>query len=642
MLLSSFHHPSPPSTTTPIHHHHSSTTTTIFSLHHSIYCHAHLSTTTSPTKPLPLTTTSFSSSSSSSSSTYFHHVTSKTSKTKDTNNGKSEGSGQESENMVASASASAIAAAIREVSKSPVEFEESVEKGGGGDSRGLVLPSSEFQRLCVEQLDLFRRIVHPDAILSVYVRPAGSYVMDRLELRRITLYPGVNAADIVILVGNFSVTAGLRAAEAAISSQQAQFLPELGAVVFPLVKHPFIVGFLVAELPNLVAKHEKDKHDVKRWPTQGGSYHLPPTMDLTLTDQSTEDQSIKLSRLTSEQILNAVNISRSLAMAYVMDQKSILLQQSSWQNNIRMTNLVEQIRGSLSSIQTLSKMLSVHTRRNEISYDIVEDIITQGDHIRVTLQQLQDVLYLTKTNIMRYNEDSLKKINQKAGTELMQSQFSENFSMESSTAIKESSAGSSLTSVIKDLEMPMPPLALAPIHLQGIRKPCNVCNVLADMVGAVRPLAKQQQQIVELCELSSSLEVAVEEPALRQALSNLIEGAMLRTQVGGKVEIVSTGAPAGGALIIIDDDGPDMHYMTQMHSLTPFGTDLFSQERVEDNMTWNFVAGLTVAREILESYGCVVRIISPRKTNAATGAGGTRVELWLPSFSTSTDMGRLA
>lgn len=58
--------------------------------------------------------------------------------------------------------------------------------------------------------------------------------------------------------------------------------------------------------------------------------------------------------------------------------------------------------------------------------------------------------------------------------------------------------------------------------------------------------------------------VAVEEPALRQALSNLIEGALLRTEVGGRIEIVSTGAPAGGALIIIDDDGPDMHYMVNI------------------------------------------------------------------------------
>lgn len=76
---------------------------------------------------------------------------------------------------------------------------------------------------------------------------------------------------------------------------------------------------------------------------------------------------------------------------------------------------------------------------------------------------------------------------------------------------------------------------------------------------------------------------------------------------------------------------------TQMHSLSPFGADLFSEDKVEDNMTWNFVAGIAVAREILESYGCVVRIISPRTRDAALGAGGTRIELWLPSFTEVSD-----
>lgn len=73
-----------------------------------------------------------------------------------------------------------------------------------------------------------------------------------------------------------------------------------------------------------------------------------------------------------------------------------------------------------------------------------------------------------------------------------------------------------------------------------------------------------------------------------------------------------------------------------MHSLAPFGADLFSEDKVEDNMTWNFVAGLTVSREILENYGCVVRVISPRLTDAAIGTGGTRIELWFPSLSSSS------
>ena len=65
-------------------------------------------------------------------------------------------------------SAAAVASAIRGASTSPVEFSQRIEKD---PKSGLVLPSSDFQRLCVEQLDLFRRIVDPEAILSVISRP---------------------------------------------------------------------------------------------------------------------------------------------------------------------------------------------------------------------------------------------------------------------------------------------------------------------------------------------------------------------------------------------------------------------------------------------------------------------------------------
>ncbi|KAK3416720.1 hypothetical protein EUGRSUZ_H02486 [Eucalyptus grandis] len=521
-------------------------------------------------------------------------------------------------------SASAVASAIRRASSSPVEFAQRVEQDQRG---GLVLPSPDFQRLCLEQLDLFRRIVHPDALLSVYVRPAGSYVMDRLELRRVAAHPESNAneSDIVILVGNFNVATGLRVAEAALSNQQVEEIPESRAVVFPMVKHPFVVGFLVAEFPMMEEQdtlHSLSPEDV---------YALPPSgHELKMRDTpSVKDMKVGMRQLSPEQRSIAVNISRSIAMAYVMDQKAMLLQQSSWQNNVRMSNLVEQIRGPLSSIRSLTKMLSLHMKRSEISHDIVEDILVQGDRMRDTLQQLQDAVYFTKANIMRYNEETLKKVHNStyAHPGSGRSQLTDNIQSEFSKGDRFSQ-----NSAVKDLELPMPPLALAPLQQHGIR-PCNVSDVLSDLVGAIRPLARNQQRVVELSELSQPLQVAIEEPAFRQALSNLIEGALLRTHVGGKVEIVLTVAPAGGALVVIDDDGPDMHYMTQMHSLTPFGSDLFSKDMVEDNMTWNFVAGLTVAREILESYGCVVRVISPRTPDAALGAGGTRIELWLPSFA---------
>ena len=59
--------------------------------------------------------------------------------------------------------------------------------------------------------------------MQVYVRPAGSYVMDRLELRRVIFYPTVDASEIILFIGNFDIPAGLRGAEATLSNLQVGF-----------------------------------------------------------------------------------------------------------------------------------------------------------------------------------------------------------------------------------------------------------------------------------------------------------------------------------------------------------------------------------------------------------------------------------
>jgi hypothetical protein len=60
---------------------------------------------------------------------------------------------------------------------------------------------------------------------------------------------------------------------------------------------------------------------------------------------------------------------------------------------------------------------------------------------------------------------------------------------------------------------------------------CNFSKVLADLVDTIKPLAQNQKRVIEHSLLSSPLLAAVEEPALRQAFSNLIEGALLRVKM---------------------------------------------------------------------------------------------------------------
>ena len=100
-------------------------------------------------------------------------------------------------------------------------------------------------------------------------------------------------------------------------------------------------------------------------------------------------------------------------------------------------------------------------------------------------------------------------------------------------------------------------------------RPCDLCDVLKDLVAGALPLAYKQQRTLDITGISNPLHVAVEESALRQSLSNLIEGALLRTQHGGRVQIYAGEAPAGGTLVVIDDDGPDMQYMVREDANLP-------------------------------------------------------------------------
>lgn len=94
------------------------------------------------------------------------------------------------------------------------------------------------------------------------------------------------------------------------------------AAVFPMVKHPFVVGFLVAELPvELQEEEEEEKEEEK---SSGLKHFLSPEEAYALpASADTKSPKVKLPSVkvfTAEQRSYAINISRTLAMAYVMDQ----------------------------------------------------------------------------------------------------------------------------------------------------------------------------------------------------------------------------------------------------------------------------------------------------------------------------------
>lgn len=79
------------------------------------------------------------------------------------------------------------------------------------------------------------------------------------------------------------------------------------------------------------------------------------------------------------------------------------------------------------------------------------------------------IFYFFQTNIVRYNEENLAKI-EESTHESTRSQLSNFFSNDTSTPTGHEYGGPfSLSSKSGDLEMPMPPMTLAPLITHNIR-----------------------------------------------------------------------------------------------------------------------------------------------------------------------------
>lgn len=94
---------------------------------------------------------------------------------------------------------------------------------------------------------------------------------------------------------------------------------------------------------------------------------------------------------------------------------------------------------------------------------------------------------------MRYNEETLKRMHNSTHSrpESLRSQLLDDFSGDGSTNRLESSGVLlSLSTTNKDLEMPMPPLALAPLQEHGIRYATSFCKLLEFQHLIIRKLKK--------------------------------------------------------------------------------------------------------------------------------------------------------
>ena len=131
------------------------------------------------------------------------------------------------------------------------------------------------------------------------------------------------------------------------SARQVEDIPKHNVLVVPMIKDLFLVGLLVAEHASI------DPGSIWSPGKEVEQSSSALGMKREKIDPFQQDKQMTLpSSFTTEQKAQAIKIACTLAVAYVMDQRALLLQQTSWQKGVRMTNLMEQIHEPLSNIRT--------------------------------------------------------------------------------------------------------------------------------------------------------------------------------------------------------------------------------------------------------------------------------------------------
>ncbi|KAG0584178.1 hypothetical protein KC19_3G190900 [Ceratodon purpureus] len=468
--------------------------------------------------------------------------------------------------------------------------------------------SAEFIALCTEQLGLGKEIVGSSARFTVYIRPAESYSTGQLEFHCMAVYPSQDEEELVLKQSDTVVPISLDEAE--LIKQEVVEVANGSAIILPMVKDLFLIGFVVVEGVSMSPKTAKLRPVKPVWPPKKGTQ--TPAATLILSKQ---------------QLTELPKIARTLALACVVDQRALLLQKSNIQKSDQIEGLLEQAQGPLQAIRTLSQLMLPQFKRGEIPRDFIEDILVQGARMKDVLQQLENVtqsgpnLIQSTQDWEEGNSEELPEPNLANERRRLHTGGRGN----KNDNIRRQGSLPAAYSEGRDLEAPMPPLTLAPVPDYDMTRPCDVAKVLKQLGQAANGLANQRGQNLQITSCSP-LHAAVNSAGLHRACSHLLEIALQHTPKGGYVRANAMRAPCGGVLIIIEDNGSNT---TDCGSVPTWrGTDLHGVLGEDIQFVQNIVE---------RQLGGVLRVLSPRVQNGLPDGGGTYIEIWLPGVPNFKD-----
>ncbi|GCL41161.1 GAF sensor signal transduction histidine kinase [Dolichospermum planctonicum] len=238
-------------------------------------------------------------------------------------------------------------------------------------------------------------------------------------------------------------------------------------------------------------------------------------------------------------------IGKTLAIACILDQRRAWLQHQLQQEQILqeeqrdlLDNLLHQFRNPLTAIRTFGKLLFKRMRAVDPNREVATSIVRESDRLQELLQKFDQVIDLNTVNTANLTPLSLP---------------------ESKVVINQN----------QNAEKQGKPVLLLPGTGEQLTN-CSVADLLAPLLISAQAIS-QERNLQLITEIPNHLPlVRVNEKALREVLSNIIDNALKYTPAGGKI-LVQCGQQKGNFQgIAISDTGPgippeDLEHLGERH-----------------------------------------------------------------------------
>ncbi|MFN5068213.1 MAG: sensor histidine kinase [Aphanizomenon sp.] len=291
-------------------------------------------------------------------------------------------------------------------------------------------------------------------------------------------------------------------------------------------------------------------------------------------------------------------IAKTLAIACILDQRRAWLQHQLQQEQILqekqrdlLDNLLHQFRNPLTAIRTFGKLLFKRMRPVDPNREMATSIIRESDRLQEFLQKFDQVIDLSLEDLEPLALPESKVI------------INANVQKEAKSVLLLPGTGELLTD-------------------------CFVADLLAPLLISAQAIA-QERNLQLITEIPHDLGlVRVNEKALQEVLSNIIDNALKYTPAGGKVLLECGQQKPGFQGIIISDTGPGI----PLEDLEHLGERHYRGVQAKTEIPGTGL-GMSIAKQLMAEMGGNIEVFSPAIKSIITlsDTPGTTFIIWLQS-----------